>query len=88
MKTFDELWTELSDRRPGPGPRVRHRPALDARRPCDREEAGRGGHWSPGWPPSTRAGCRAAEDISQLLYHAQGLMLATGLRLDDAYAHL
>lgn len=31
---------------------------------------------------------RAAEEISQLLYHAQVLMLATGLTLDDVYAHL
>jgi phosphoribosyl-ATP pyrophosphohydrolase len=31
---------------------------------------------------------RAAEEISQLIYHAQVLMLATGLTLDDVYAHL
>jgi phosphoribosyl-ATP pyrophosphohydrolase len=31
---------------------------------------------------------RAAEEISQLLYHAQVLMLAAGLSLDDVYAHL
>ena len=31
---------------------------------------------------------RAAEEISQLLYHAQVLMLATGLTLEDVYAHL
>ena len=31
---------------------------------------------------------RAAEEISQLLYHAQVLMLATGIELDDVYAHL
>ena len=31
---------------------------------------------------------RAAEEISQLLYHAQVLMLATGITLDDVYAHL
>ena len=31
---------------------------------------------------------RAAEEISQLLYHVQVLMLATGLTLDDVYAHL
>ena len=31
---------------------------------------------------------RAAEEISQLLYHAQVLMLACGLTLDDVYAHL
>ena len=31
---------------------------------------------------------RAAEEISQLLYHAQVLMLAAGVSLDDVYAHL
>jgi phosphoribosyl-ATP pyrophosphohydrolase len=31
---------------------------------------------------------RAAEEISQLLYHVQVLMLARGLTLDDVYARL
>jgi phosphoribosyl-ATP pyrophosphohydrolase len=31
---------------------------------------------------------RAAEELSQLLYHAQVLMLATGVTLDDVYDHL
>lgn len=31
---------------------------------------------------------RAAEELSQLLYHAQVLMIATGLSLEDVYAHL
>jgi phosphoribosyl-ATP pyrophosphohydrolase len=31
---------------------------------------------------------KTAEEISQLLYHLQVLMLATGLSLDDVYAHL
>ncbi len=31
---------------------------------------------------------RAAEEISQLLYHLQVLMLAKGLTLDDVYRHL
>ena len=31
---------------------------------------------------------RAAEEISQLLYHLQVLMIARGLTLDDVYAHL
>ena len=31
---------------------------------------------------------KTAEEISQLLYHLQVLMLATGLRLADVYAHL
>jgi len=31
---------------------------------------------------------RTAEEISQLLYHLQVLMLARGLTLPDVYAHL
>jgi phosphoribosyl-ATP pyrophosphohydrolase len=31
---------------------------------------------------------RAAEEISQLLYHLQVLMLALDLDLDDVYTHL
>ena len=31
---------------------------------------------------------RAAEEISQLLYHLQVLMVAKGLTLDDVYTHL
>ena len=30
----------------------------------------------------------AAEEISQLIYHLQVLMLAKGISLDDVYAHL
>ena len=30
----------------------------------------------------------AAEEISQLLYHLQVLMIAKGITLDDVYAHL
>ena len=31
---------------------------------------------------------RTAEEIAQLLYHVQVLMLAAGLRLEDVYRHL
>jgi phosphoribosyl-ATP pyrophosphohydrolase len=31
---------------------------------------------------------RAAEEISQLLYHAQALMIAAGVSLSDVYEHL
>lgn len=31
---------------------------------------------------------RTAEEISQLLYHAQVMMIAAGISLDDVYAHL
>ncbi|MBS2536702.1 phosphoribosyl-ATP diphosphatase [Catenulispora sp. NF23] len=33
-------------------------------------------------------GDRTAEEISQLLYHVQVLMLARGLALEDVYKHL
>jgi phosphoribosyl-ATP pyrophosphohydrolase len=31
---------------------------------------------------------RTAEEISQLLYHVQVLMIATGIDLEDVYQHL
>ncbi|MEV6109248.1 phosphoribosyl-ATP diphosphatase [Streptomyces sp. NPDC051940] len=31
---------------------------------------------------------RTAEEISQLLYHLQVMMVARGISLDDVYAHL
>jgi phosphoribosyl-ATP pyrophosphohydrolase len=31
---------------------------------------------------------RTAEEISQLIYHLQVLMLASDITLDDVYAHL
>jgi len=33
-------------------------------------------------------GQRTAEEVSQLLYHLQVLMVARGVTLDDVYAHL
>ncbi|WP_148574863.1 phosphoribosyl-ATP diphosphatase [Nocardioides caldifontis] len=87
MKTFDELWTELSEKattRPEGSGTVR---ALDAGVHAIGkklvEEA------AESWMAAEHEGKeRAAEELSQLLYHAQVLMLATGLTLDDVYAHL
>ncbi|MBI2244168.1 MAG: phosphoribosyl-ATP diphosphatase [Nocardioides sp.] len=87
MKTFDELWTELSEKarsRPEGSGTVR---ALDAGvhgigKKLVEEAA-------ESWMAAEHEGPeRAAEEISQLLYHAQVLMLATGIDLDDVYAHL
>ncbi len=87
MKTFDELFAELSTK-------ARTRPAgsgtvaaLDAGVHAIGkkvvEEA------AEAWMAAEHEGPeRAAEELSQLLYHAQVLMLATGLTLDDVYAHL
>ena len=87
MKTFDALWTELSEK-------ARTRPegsgtvaALDAGVHAIGkkllEEAAES--WMAAEHESKE---RTAEEISQLLYHAQVLMLASGLELDDVYAHL
>ncbi len=87
LKTFEELYEELADK-------ARTRPAgshtvaaLDAgvhtigKKVV--EEAAEA--WMAAEHESPE---RAAEEISQLLYHAQVLMLATGLTLEDVYAHL
>jgi phosphoribosyl-ATP pyrophosphohydrolase len=87
MKTFDELWTELSEKavtRPEGSGTVQ---ALDAGVHTIGkklvEEA------AESWMAAEHEGPdRAAEEISQLLYHAQVLMLAAGISLDDVYAHL
>ena len=87
MKTFEELWAELSEKaatRPAGSGTVQ---ALDAGVHAIGkklvEEA------AESWMAAEHEGhVRAAEEISQLLYHAQVLMLAAGLSLDDVYAHL
>ncbi|MGI8700848.1 MAG: phosphoribosyl-ATP diphosphatase [Nocardioidaceae bacterium] len=87
MKTFDELFAELSLK-------VRERPAgsgtvaaVDAGVHTIGkklvEEAAES--WMAAEHETKE---RTAEEISQLLYHAQVLMLARGLELDDVYAHL
>jgi phosphoribosyl-ATP pyrophosphohydrolase len=87
VKTFDELFAELSsraERRPAGSGTVA---ALDAGVHAIGkkvvEEAAEA--WMAAEHESPQ---RAAQEISQLLYHVQVLMLARGLRLDDVYAHL
>ena len=87
MKTFEELWDELNEKartRPGGSGTVR---ALDAGVHAIGkklvEEA------AESWMAAEHEGReRTAEELSQLLYHAQVLMLASGVTLDDVYAHL
>jgi phosphoribosyl-ATP pyrophosphohydrolase len=87
VKTFEELWSELSEKartRPDGSGTVR---ALDAGVHAVGkklvEEA------AEAWMAAEHEGKeRAAEEISQLLYHAQCLMIACGLDLDDVYSHL
>ncbi len=87
MKTFDELFAQLLDiaaTRPEGSGTVR---ALDAGVHAIGkkvvEEA------AEVWMAAEHEGPeRAAEEISQLLYHLQVLMIARGLTLQDVYAHL
>ncbi|MBS45795.1 MAG: phosphoribosyl-ATP diphosphatase [Nocardioides sp.] len=87
MKTFDALWAELSEK-------ARTRPAGSG----TVAEIDAGVHQigkklveeaAESWMAAEHEGReRAAEEISQLLYHAQVMMLALDLDLDDVYAHL
>lgn len=87
MKTFEELWAELNEKaqsRPEGSGTVR---ALDAGVHAIGkkvvEEA------AEAWMAAEHEGKdAAAEEISQLLYHVQVLMIARGITLDDVYAHL
>lgn len=87
MKTFDALFAELAERaatRPAGSGTVA---ALDAGVHAIGkkivEEA------AEVWMAAEHEGPeRTAEEISQLLYHLQVLMLASGLTLDDVYRHL
>lgn len=87
VKTFDQLFAELSAkaaaRTPGSGTVAALDAGVHAIGKKVVEEA------AEVWMAAEHEGRdRTAEEISQLLYHAQVLMLATGLTLDDVYRHL
>jgi phosphoribosyl-ATP pyrophosphohydrolase len=87
VKTFEQLWAELSEKaasRPaGSGTVAELDAGVHAIGKKLVEEA------AESWMAAEHEGREAAAlEISQLLYHAQVLMLATGLELDDVYAHL
>ena len=87
VKTFDDLWAELSEKartRPaGSGTVAQLDAGVHAIGKKLVEEA------AESWMAAEHEGPeRTAEELSQLLYHAQVLMLASGLTLDDVYAHL
>ena len=87
MKTFDELWAELTEKaqtRPeGSGTVLQLDAGVHAIGKKLVEEA------AESWMAAEYEGKeRAAEEISQLLYHAQVLMIASGITLDDVYTHL
>ena len=87
MKTFDELFAELSDKAATRPEGSRTVAELDAGVHTIGkklvEEA------AESWMAAEHEdAARAAEEISQLLYHAQVMMIALDLKLEDVYRHL
>jgi phosphoribosyl-ATP pyrophosphohydrolase len=87
VKTFDQLYAELTDKAATRPPGSRTVVELDAGVHAIGkkivEEA------AEVWMAAEHEGkARTAEEISQLLYHLQVLMLAADISLDDVYAHL
>ena len=84
MKSFEELWVELSqkavDRPEGSGTVAALDAGIHAIGKKILEEAGE--VWLAAEHESDEA---VSEEISQLLYHLQTLMLARGLTLNDIY---
>jgi len=87
MKSFESLWAELSEKavqRPeGSGTVAALDAGVHAIGKKILEEAGE--VWLAAEHESDEA---LAEEISQLIYHVQTLMLARGLSLDDGYTYL
>ena len=87
MKTFDTLFAELSEKaatRPaGSGTVAELDTGVHGIGKKVVEEA------AEVWMAAEHESAdRTAEEISQLLYHLQVLMIARGLTLDDVYSHL
>jgi len=87
VKTFDELFAELTakavNRDPNSGTVAALERGVHSIGKKVVEEA------AESWMAAEHEGPeRAAEEISQLLYQVQVLMLATGLELRDVYQHL
>ena len=87
MKTFDELYAELeqtlAERREGSGTVAAVDAGVHTIGKKIVEEAAE--VWMAAEYQSDE---EAAEEISQLLYHLQVLMLAKGITLQDVYRHL
>ncbi|MFE9635990.1 phosphoribosyl-ATP diphosphatase [Streptomyces sp. NBC_00190] len=87
LKTFEELFTELQAKANG-----------DPSTSRTAELVGKGVHAigkkvveeaAEVWMAAEYEGKEAAaEEISQLLYHVQVMMVARGISLDDVYSHL
>ena len=87
MKTFEELFAELqrkaAEQTPGSGTVAALERGVHFIGKKVVEEA------AESWMAAEHEGKdRAAEEISQLLYQTQVLMLATGIELEDVYRHL
>jgi phosphoribosyl-ATP pyrophosphohydrolase len=87
VKSFEELWDELSAKAaqgsPGSNTVALLTQGVHAVGKKVVEEA------AEAWMAAEHEGPeRAAEEISQLIYHAQVLMLAAGVELKDVYRHL
>jgi phosphoribosyl-ATP pyrophosphohydrolase len=87
VKTFDELWGELSAKAaqaaPASGTVALLAKGVHGAGKKVVEEA------AEAWMAAEHeTGERAAEEIAQLLYHAQVLMLAKGVDIKDVYRHL
>lgn len=87
MKSFEQLWAQLEDiaatRPAGSGTVARLDAGVHAIGKKIVEEAAE--VWMAAEYQSTDA---CAEEISQLIYHVQTMMIAKGLTLDDVYRHL
>lgn len=87
VKTFEQLWAELNEK-------AQTRPEGSG----TVAELDRGVHFigkkiveeaAEVWMAAEHEGnAAAAEEISQLLYHVQVLMIERGITLDDVYSHL
>jgi len=87
MKTFDDLFAELTHKAASRPEGSRTVAELDA----GVHEIGKKlvEEAAESWMAAEHEGAeRAAEELSQLLYHAQVMMIAAGITLDDVYAHL
>jgi phosphoribosyl-ATP pyrophosphohydrolase len=87
VKTFEELFRELTEKAERGESTSRTVAALRA----GTHEIGKKvvEEASEVWMAAEHEGReRTAEEIAQLLYHVQVLMLATGLHLEDVYRHL
>lgn len=87
MKSFEDLWAELAAKVAADDPasgtvQAVHAGVHQVGKKVVEEAAEA---WMAAEHESTE---RAAEEISQLLYHVQVLMLARGVSLDDVYAKL